>query len=516
MKKIIQVLTAGLLAAGLLAACAPAFEPDIDERYNLQGERSSTDYGIRVSQVTAETDTLQVQPASNGYPQRIILQVADTNPLTNNSINFDIGAGNQIPGLSIHLLTAATQYTLYNEVDPALNYSAYSIAKNQVELVMPFNDSILTSTATKHLIVKLDPTKVTFNGGKGRLNRDNDSRPGEAEEDAQYFYYTNVTPPVGYGGQPYTTFGPNDGLRYYTGTIANPAFSGDFPSQGGPSLAVSSFTIDSSLSGTPNTEFRADDLVKAFRFEKFYPAEGVWRPLKPTSQTFNTGTLTISFGADNPTSRDIARYMIDPYLIVSSKKAGGDNRGTTIRGSYNQSIYTGANGSISKDDWTYLGPFDSPSTPSRSLSIASAALLTAPPSITVSGFRGNYFIDLTVNTSGTGVFDPVLDIVTLRNKGNIRIFQKKAAAYNGDVVAELTIDPQKITLLSGNQFRIYLPADYAPLSGTPAGNLEVRIANVILNFKQGSSSGTPTTAYFFQPNGSVDETGAYRFEVKFP
>jgi hypothetical protein len=526
MKKIIQVLTAGLLVAGLLAACAPAFEPDLDVSYNLRGETSSTDYGITVSSNTANNATLQVQPASGGYPQRIILQVADTK--TSNSINFDIGAGDQIPGLSIHLLLkAATQYTLYNEVDPALNYSAYPIAKNQVELVMPFNDSILTSTATKHLIVKLDPTKVTFNGGKGRLNRDGDSRAGEAEEDAQYFYYTNVTPPVGYGGLPYTTFGPNDGIEYYTGTIIGYNLNGTFLTYGGPTLAVRDFGIDSSLSGTPFAEFRAEDLVKAFRFEKFSPATGVWQPLIPIGQNFTAGvgtsTLNISFGADAPQSREIVRYMIDPYLIVSSKKAGGDDRGTIIRASYDQFKYAAKNGSISENDWEeYLGPFDNPSPNELPyLTINGATLLTAAPSIGVSGARGNYFIDLTVDThppSGA-VDDPKLDIDTLQNRGNIRIFQKSGAAYNGKVMAEVSIDSTKITLLSGTRFRIYLPANYAPLIGPPAGNLEIRIANVTLGFTQGTSPVVSKTAYFFLPNGgsvNVDDTGAYRFEVKSP
>jgi hypothetical protein len=519
MKKIIQVLIAGLLVAGLLAACAPAFEPDLNVRYNLQEERSSTSYGITVTSNTAPGATLRVQPASGGYPQRIILQVADTK--TTDSINFDIGAGNQIPGLSIHLLTAATQYSLYNEVDPALNYSAYSIAENQVELVMPFNDSILTSTATKYLIVKLDPTKVTFNGGKGRLNRDGDSRPGEAEEDALYFYYTNVTEPVGYTGTGYTAPTATQGIRYYTNTIALPT-TVSFPVFGGPTLSADTFAIDGSLSGTPNAEFRAEDLVKAFRFEKFSPVTGVWQPLIPTGQNFNstTGGLTITFGADAPQARDIVRYVIDPYLIVSSKKAGGDNRGTTIRASYDQSIYAAKDGKISKNAWQYLGPFDnSPAIPY--LTIDTATLLTTAPLKSVSGSRGNYFIDLKVNINSPGgtVHNEVLNIDTLRNRGNIRIFQKsgEASGHGGDVMAEVSIDPTKITLLSPTEFRIYLPANYAPLTTPNKGNLEIRIINVTLGFNLNSSNGASTTAHFFRPNGgSVDDTGAYRFEVKFP
>jgi hypothetical protein len=529
MKKIIQVLTAGLLVAGLLAACAPAFEPDLDVSYNLQGERSSTDYGITVSSNTANNATLQVQPASGGYPQRIILEVADSNSKTTDSVNFDIGAGNQIAGLSIHLLTSASdQYTLYNEVDPPLNYNAYPVTENQVELVMPFNDPILGSTTTnptnnptKYLIVKLDPTKVTFNGGKGRLNRDGDSRPGEAEEDAHYFYFTNITAPAGYTGS--TAYAaPHQGIQYYTNTITPPA-SVSFPVFGGSTLSVDTFAIDGSLSGTPNAEFRAEDLVKAFRFEKFSPVTGVWQPLIPTGQSFNstTGGLTITFGADAPQPRDIVRYVIDPYLIVSSKKAGGDNRGTTIRASYDQSIYAAANGSISKSDWEYLGPFDnSPAIPY--LTINGATLLTASPGINASGSRGNYFIDLKVNINSPGgtVHNEVLNIDTLRNRGNIRIFQKsgKASGYGGDVMAEVSIDPTKITLLSPTDFRIYLPANYAPLTTPDKGNLEIRIINVTLGFNLNSSNGASTTAHFFRPNGggTADETGSYCFEVKFP
>jgi hypothetical protein len=522
MKKIIQVLTAGLVVAGLMAACIPAFEPEIDVRYNLRAEKSSTNYSISVSSTTPPNTALQVQSASGGYPQRIILSVDDS--ATSNTSNFDIDAQNKIPGLSIHLLTSSAPYTLYTEVEPALDYSAYPVSKNEVELVMPFNDSVLASTATEYLVVKLDPAKVTFNGGAGRLNRDGDSRPGEAEEDAYFFIYTNITEPTGYSGAQYTT--PSPGIPYYFGTISGYSLTGPFLTQGGSSLAVQGFTIDTTLSGTPNAEFKEEDLIKAFRFEKFYPAEGVWKPLAPSTQTFNptSGTLTISFGADAPGARDIVRYMIDPYLIVSSKKAGGD-RGTTIRASYDQSANTDRNGNISKNAWVYLGPFDNPSPTTPNLTIKNATLLTADPTLTVSGFRGNYFIDLEVDISNPGgtPFNQVLNLDTLRTSGNIRVFQKTAidgaSNYNGEVEAEIRIDPSKITMLSGTKFRVYLPANYAPTRVSPTsgnfGNLELRIYNVVLNFNQGSASGTSATAYFFKPNGGVDDTGAYRFEVKF-
>jgi hypothetical protein len=74
---------------------------------------------------------------------------------------------------------------LINKVGSGLAYSAYPVAKNKVELQLPFNETELQSASspTSRLILKLDPTQVTFNDGRGKLNTDGDTKPGEAEED---------------------------------------------------------------------------------------------------------------------------------------------------------------------------------------------------------------------------------------------------------------------------------------------------------------------------------------------
>jgi hypothetical protein len=452
-----------------------------------------------------------------------------TDSSTSNGSNFDI-SGDQIPGLTIHSLSAgADQYTLYTE-SAALAYKAYPVAIDQVELVMPFNDPALTTNRSTFLLVKLDPATVTFNGKNGKLNRDGDSTPGEAEEDAVYLYYTGVTQAAGDTAAPFTA--PATGMSYYPGIISGYGPSGDFLTKGGNTLTITGFTVTAALHSAPTTVFDAATLIQAYVFQKYDRSAGTWNPLTPVSQSFATGALTITFGNDAPGNRDIVRYIVDPYRIVANVKAGGAN-GTTIRASYNQDRYKNKSGNISRSrvEWNYLGPFDNPApnaTPSLRIDSVTAINSTTAPGLQVAGLKGNYYLDLEVRVdpTGTGITTPqnqTLDIASLTAKGNIRVFQKEANSdnYGGDVLKEISIDPAKITLISGTQFRIYLPGDYTrvPDFNTPPniGNLEIRIYNVSLNFRKDTiDTGDSATAYFFKPNGGVDETGVYRFEVLGP
>jgi hypothetical protein len=538
MKNFIRSITAGLVVAGLLAACAPAFEPDLDVSYNLQKERSAVGKNIITVKSDSVSNTpLDIQPASGGYPQRIVLEVEGTEATLDDKINFDI-ENNKIPGLSIHSLTdAATDYAPFTE-SAALDYNAYPIAKNQVELVMPFNEAFLTTNHSTLLLVKLDPSQVTFNGKNVKLNQDGDSEPGEAEEDAGYFYYTNVQAPANYTGVAFAA--PTKGVLRGDATITGyDSLTPKVSASGGVTLEIGPFAVASkggyvSYSATPRAVFDASTLINAYKFQKYAPSTDTWNDLSPTPAfDTNTGTLSITFSSSAPGVQDLVRYLIDPYRIAANIKVGA----AEIRADYNQYLYKDKEGKISlpSDDWTYLDPFDkdSPNPATPYLKIVTATTLGSPPSLQVEGSRGNYYLDLTVdypvlaNTGITSAENQKLNIASLTAEGNIKVFQRKGKSGNsgGDLVKEIEIDPSKITLKSANEFRLYLPEDYTKRtdedSGIQVGNLEIRIyRGVSLSFRKDTpDTGDEVTAYFFRPNpdtGKFDATGSYRFEVKGP
>jgi hypothetical protein len=536
MKRIFQLLTAGLISAGLFAACTPPFEPDLSEQYNLQSEYSSADLGITVSNVSALNADLEVQPVDgSGYPRRITLQVNSSK--TSDTSNFDIGTDKKIKGLSIFPLKAgADNYTLYEEVGSGLAYQAYAIAKNQVELQLPFNETELqpASSPTSYLILKLDPVQLSFNGGKGKLNTDGDAQPGEAEEDAFYLYYTNVKPAA---GASYTA--PTMGRRYANIPTDKVTYAAtpdtNFLNYGGAVLKLGPFSVPAGVSATPNAHFTASTLIKAYRFEKFNRNTGTWAPLVPAAAAdadfdTSTGELTIKFSAaDAPAAFDIVRYMVNPYLIVADIKAGGD-KGTTLRGSYDQSGNNSSAKTITDDEWAYTSVMDTnPASPY--LTINGATVLNTTPSLAVIGDYRSYYLDLAVvvqNPSGTVNTDStVLDLASLRQaasagtaqtpatQSNIRIFQVNGTGNpntdTGKLIREIAFDRSRIELKSPAEFRIHLPQDYVNYESN--AYLEVHIINAKAAFQDNITSKTAT---FFKPNGAVDYTGSYRFRVKGP
>lgn len=529
MKRIFRLLTAGLIGAGLFAACTPPFEPDLNERYNLQSEKSGADLGITVSSVTAAAAALEVQPAAgSGYPQRIVLQVNSAK--TSNTSNFDIGADKKIKGLSIFPLKAGVDArTLYEEVGSGLDYTAYPVAKNQVELQLPFNETELqaASSPTSWLILKLDPAALTFNGGKGKLNADGDTLPGEAEEDFAALYYTGVKPATG------TYPAPNPGMVYANTAIVNYGTTpdNDFLNYGGSSLELSGFSVPAQVSSTPAAHFTASTLIKAYRFEKFNRNTGDWAPLVPDTglSTFDTGTgkLTIRFStADAPGAFDIVRYMVDPYLIVAGIKAGGD-QGTTLRGSYNQFLNKSKDGTVTADAWSYTNVMDTTPVASPYLTITGAVALTGTPTLAVSGAYRSYYLDLGVGVTFSGTVNAnstVLDLASLQQaassgaaaspatQSTIRIFQMNGSdSTTSKIIKEISFDRSRIELKSPTEFRIHLPQDYVNYSS--GAYLEIHIINAKAAFMSIAESKTAT---FFKPNGAVDYTGAYRFRVKGP
>ncbi|MDR1588503.1 MAG: hypothetical protein LBS57_13700 [Treponema sp.] len=531
MKRIFQLIITGLVTAGLFAACVPPFEPELNERYNLQSEKSGADLGITVSSVTAAAAPLIVQPQTDmaAYPQRIILQVATSK--TANTSNFDIGtADKKIKGLSIYPLKAGTDnYTLYVEGDTALDYTAYPIGKNQVELQLPFTEADLKPAAnpTSWLILKFDPIQVTFNGGKGKLNTDGDTLPGEAEEDFFALYYTNVRPAAA-AGYP----APTQGMKYAnTLTVTAGTIDSDFLHYGGSSVKISGFSIPTSLAaGAYNTPFDPADLIKAYRFEKFDRQTGNWKPLVPGNPAFTAGVLTLNFSTgDAPEPLDIVRYMVDPYLIVSTARAGGLTNGTTLRASYNQFLHK----TIGDASWTYSNVMDTNPASTPYLTIPGVTALATTPTISVSGAYRSYYVDLTVVVNGATVVanSTLLDLDSLRQaasagtgmgtgqtaaaRSNIRIFQVNGTgnpgATTGKIIREISFDRGRIELKSPTEFRIHLPRDYGNYSS--GAYLEIHIINASATFRSGIDT---KTAAFWKPNGAVDHTGSYRFRVKGP
>jgi hypothetical protein len=530
MKEIFRLILTGLVTAGLFSACVPPFEPELNERYNLQSEKSSTDLGITVSALSSTNAALVVQPQTgmDVYPQRITLKVDTSDPLT--TANFDIGTDKKIKGLSIYPLKAVTDsYTLYEEAGSGLAYTAYPIGKNQVELLLPFTEAELKQSAspTSWLVLKLDPTQVTFNGGKGKLNTDGDTLPGEAEEDFFALYYTNVRPTA-----TGTYSAPTQGMKYINTARATPwvttgALASNFLNYGGSSLDISGFSIDNSLAASAhNTPFDSAGLVKAYRFEKFDRQTGNWKPLIPENPAFTAGVLTLRFGADAPGPLDIVRYMVDPYLIVANIKAGGP-KGATLRASYNQFLHK----TIGETEWRYSNVMDTNPASIPYLTINNAVALTTTPSasLSVRGEYRSYYIDLTVTVNNPGIApsDVLLDLESLRQaagagtgtgtgqtaatQSNIRIFQMNGMSSSGSIIREISFDRSRIELKGPAEFRIHLPQDYGNYSDN--AYLEIHIINAKAAFRAGAET---KTAAFWKPNGTVDYTGSYRFRVKGP
>jgi hypothetical protein len=538
MKQFFRLILAGLAAAGLFAACTPPFEPDLSESYNLQSEKSSTDLSIRVVGESLG-NTYYVQPPAgspeHGYPERFRVQVNSDS----GTINFDIGPDKKIKGLSIFPLKAGTDnYTLYEEIGPGLAYTAQPVAKNKVELALPFNEPELQpgSTPTSYLLLKLDPTQVTFNGGRGKLNTDGDTLPGEAEEDAYYAYFTAVQPKTGPSyAAPSLGRRYNDNTEVVTPGTPYPALPGnDFLNYGGAAFELRGFRVPSTVSATPYAHFTAGKLIQAYRFEKFNRVTGTWAPLPiDSSSSFDTtnGALTIRFAAAGaPGAFDIVRYMVDPYKITADIKAGG-SRGTTLRSDYKQFLNSGTGGIITDTDWTYSNVMDSQTTPNPWLTIFDAtALDVTPNNLAVSGGYRSYYLELELRANYSGVVNPgttLADLESLRQaasagtaqsgarQSNIRIFQVNGTGApstdTGKIIKEINFDRSRIELTSPVKFRIYLPADYVNYSS--GAYLEVHIINAKATFMSGAESKTAT---FFKPNGALDYTGAYRFRVKGP
>jgi hypothetical protein len=534
MKRIFRLIISGLVTAGLFAACVPPFEPELNEQYNLQSEKISADLGITVSSVSSLTANLVAQPQPNMdvYPQRITLQV--TSAETSNTANFDIGADKKIKGLSIYpLKAAADNYTLYEEVGPGLDYTAYPIAKNQVELLLPFTEAELQQGAnpTSWLIIKFDPAQLSFNGGKGKLNTDGDTLPGEAEEDFFALYYTNVRPDTA-GTYP----APVSGMKYFSTAGPSPvtvgSLSTDFLNYGGASVDISGFSIATGLTApaADNTPFNAADLISAYRFEKFNRQTGEWKALVPENPSFANGVLTLNFGAgDAPGPLDIVRYMVDPYLIVSTAKAGGAAKGAVLRASYNQFLHK----AVGNNAWTYSPVMDvrSPSPSIPYLTITGATDLTTTPTLSVKGAYRSYYIDLSVqvnNAPGIIADSTLLDLNSLRQaasagtgtgtgqtaatQSNIRIFQVNGNAVNSEIIREISFDRGRIELKSPEEFRIHLPQDYGNYEGYSF--LEIHIINASATYKTATETHTAT---FCMPGPNpVDCTGSYRFRVRGP
>jgi hypothetical protein len=527
MKRSINVFLGALLTAVVIAACAPAFEPELGTNYTRQTENTKERYFTIVATDNFSSDTppgpssLTVQPTTGTIEYQRI-RITTTATILRDGSNTDANAfnlyidpnlvENNIPGIGVYPVSGVSVATDPVTHGAALPYTAVPTGKNTVELFLPLKEDTLGlavpggTTKSNQIVLIADPDTVRFNGD-GRLNSDEDIVLGEGasngNEDVYLEYFTvsnNVSASITLSN-PLTSNGkvhePPVGNELTTpATFTYPAAGGGIGATGGTKLNLDTF---SDTVGKSNNFGEAIALIKAaYKFERFNHTSESWEPYEPVSALWDsggTGYIELTF----PAARlyDFFRYQVNPYQIVEKSallgyihRAGYDQNagfGADVSGTFTPGAWAyvsvGGNNVITNDAAPNDLPFPLPA--------------IAATDISLGGVPGGYYIDVALASIG-GVTDQDLDAGSL-TAGNFQVVYLENGTDTGPYgIVDLT--NAVFEKLGAQKFRIKLPASFLRVDNINA-TIHLRIHNVTTSYKKGA---TPFTVKYFD----VDVDGA--------
>jgi hypothetical protein len=530
MKRSIHVFLGALLTAIFLAACAPAFEPELGTDYTRQQEETEKRYftiaitSPAPSALPPNLRELKVQPASGAITDQVIR--IDTTAYVfgsttgNGNFNLVIGEDGTIPGIGVYTVSeASSSEGTWGHGTTSLGYTAVYIDKNTVELHLPFPGGPDNTVKKDRVIFIADADAVRFNG-EGRLNMDRDTVTGEGNskgfEDNYFEYFhvldnTLVTPSL-------TVTPVGDGNREIwpsanTLSVPNSPDSTDTTlayiwEVGGTKLVLGTF---SDTAGEEDN-FSETALTNAFRFQKFDHAGKTWVTASHTgSLDKDTGKLTLTFSTGSALY-DVYRYQVRLYDIAEQNPVYGYiHRASYI--SYDATKdpnagFTNANGTAGA--WTVLPSNAVVNRPNKD-----AARIEFVPVTSTTGFSATpggdtssgYYIDVEIpNTSGSTNQDAVVDPATI-TATNIKAFYNPTSssfAY-GQLYEEIALTDASFEKRTTNSraFRINLPATFKP-SNDSNGRVQVRIHGVEMSYTVTVSGEKETrTARLFDINNTA-------------
>jgi hypothetical protein len=514
---------AGLALAAVLAACAPAFEPELSEDFSRRAEQTAQ-YFFRVQ---ASGTNLTLQPDNNYVPQTITITTTayeTTSPgTTSTDFNLYIDPAlteKNIPGLGLYPVIGGAEDgstpITHNTAVP-LKYIATYATRNTVVLRIPFNER--TSITTKKVALVLDPAVVSFNGaGNHRLNMDGNTEYGQADDIFIKYYSvlgnTVVTPnitaptdePAGYYALPPQYIGTVAGTTGSPLELTAPSITGpttateavwvaggnklvieglsDFtPSTGDPTFHPGS---GGSAAGPKNGNFDKEIISKGYKFQKFDYEKKEWVDVSftvgdiDTTNNYTDGAFVVTF-AESSKAYDMFRYSVNPYEIVEKNAVLGYRHRLSYDSSLGFSTWDGF-------DWIG-GEWDQNHT---DLSVMVNYSATADQyyeftagdfsALDLAGIQGRQFITVTISESSIPSREPgslYFDTGTLTAK-NVTVVREYNGAATDDRAAALPLTDADLVSIGRNEFRIYLPADLKLETGD---TLDVYINAVKVNYK---------------------------------